>query len=131
MVGGNNLLHQFQALGYNIVQFGRNISFGKEELGTNGEIDLYLWDGDIAILVEVKTTLKTVHVHDHIERLEKYRRHADLQGDKRRFVGAVAGAAVDSEAKAFAHKNGMYVIVQSGDAVDIVPTPEGFRVKEW
>ena len=31
----------------------------------------------------------------------------------------------------FAHENGMYVIVQSGEAVEIVQTPEGFKAKEW
>ena len=48
-----------------------------------------------------------------------------------RFIGAVAGAVVTDEAKDFAHENGMYVIVQSGKAVEIVPTPEGFKAKEW
>jgi len=28
-------------------------------------------------------------------------------------------------------KNGMYVIVQSGESVEIVPSPEGFTAKEW
>ena len=40
-------------------------------------------------------------------------------------------AVVDDEAVVFAHENGMYMIVQSGDAVEIVPVPENFRIKEW
>ncbi|MDR0326800.1 MAG: hypothetical protein LBI05_00740 [Planctomycetaceae bacterium] len=31
----------------------------------------------------------------------------------------------------FAQSHGMYVIVQSGEAVEIVAPPEGFVVKEW
>ena len=83
------------------------------------------------ILIEVKTTLETADVRKHIRQLEQYRCCADVRGDKRRFVGAVAGAVVEGEAMDFAHENGMYVIVQSGKAVKIVPVPEGFQVKKW
>ncbi|MCL2625135.1 MAG: PD-(D/E)XK nuclease family protein, partial [Planctomycetaceae bacterium] len=56
-----------------------------------GEIDLLLEDGDIAILIEAKTTLKMDDVREHIERLEKYRRHIDSNGngEKRCYIGAV------------------------------------------
>jgi Holliday junction resolvase-like predicted endonuclease/Sec-independent protein translocase protein TatA len=130
MVAGDNIVNKFQALGYKIVQHGRRVKFGRE-LGIPGEIDLLLEDGDIAILIEVKTTLETTDVREHVERLKKYRRCADAKGDKRRFVGAVAGAVVDDSAMNFAHENGMYVIVQSGEAVEILPVPEGFQAKEW
>jgi hypothetical protein len=91
-----------------------------------------LENGEIAILIEVKTTLETADVRTHIERLEKYRKCADLGGfDKRRFIGAVAGAVVPTEVANFAQKKGMYVIVQSGEAVVIVTPPEGFKAKEW
>jgi hypothetical protein len=43
----------------------------------------------------------------------------------------LAGAVVEDDAKDLAHENGMYVIVQSGKAVEIVTPPEGFRAKEW
>ena len=83
-------------------------------------------------MIEVKTTLETADVRRHIERLEKYRRYANASsGDKRRFIGAVAGAVVSDETAAFAQDNGLYVIVQSGKAVEIVTPPEGFRAKEW
>jgi len=73
----------------------------------------------IAILIEVKTTLETKDVHKHIERLTKFRRYIDTKGiDQRHFIGAVAGAVIEGEAEEVAHENGMYVIVQSGKAVD-------------
>jgi len=128
----NNIIRKFKALGYKIEAHSRNIEFGHDlPEGMQGEIDLLIEDGDIAILIEVKTTLRTADVRTHIERLEKFRRRADMKGDKRRFIGAVAGAVVKGEAQKFAHENGMYVIVQSGEAVEILPTPEGFRAKEW
>jgi methanogenic corrinoid protein MtbC1 len=131
MVGGNKIIEKFRALGYEIVQCGRNISFEYIKLNIRGEIDLFLENGEIAILIEVKTTLTMADVRRHIDRLEKYRRCADARGDKRRFIGAVAGAVVKNDAMRFAHASGMYVIEQSGEAVEIVPVPEGFQAKEW
>ena len=130
MVSGN-IVDKFQAFGYEILQCGRNIKYEYKKIGIRGEIDLFLENGEIAILVEVKTSLETADVHRHMERLEEYRRCADARGDKRRFIGAVAGAVVQDDAMKFAHANGMYVIVQSGEAVEIVPVPQGFQAKEW
>jgi len=132
MVKGN-IVAKFRTFNYDVTQYGRNIFFENKKLGIRGEIDLFLEDGDIAILIEVKTTLETADVRKHIERLEKYRRYIDAKdsGDKRRFIGAVAGAVVTEEAADFAQQNGMYVIVQSGKAVEIVTPPEGFAAKEW
>jgi hypothetical protein len=132
MVAGHNIIKKFQAFDYKIGDYSRNKTFG-QNLPTDmqGEIDLFLEDGNIAILIEVKATLETADVVKHMERLEKFRRFSDRKGDKRRFIGAVAGAVVKDEAQKFAHENGMYVIVQSGEAVEILPVPEWFQAKEW
>jgi hypothetical protein len=132
MVGGGNIVKQFQALGYDVTAHYRNKIFGK---GTEnyGEIDLILEDGDVAVLISVKTKLTTSDVSEHIEQLEKYRRHVDAKGsgDKLRFIGAVAGAVADQNVIDFALKQGLYVIVQSGIAVEIISPPEEFRAKRW
>ena len=131
MIGGR-ILEKFQTLGYEVDYYTRNHFFSTKKLGIKGEIDLILHDGDISILIEVKTTLETADVRKHLEKIEKYRIYADARwNDPTRFIGAVAGAVVTDEAKDFAHENGMYVIVQSGEAVEIVKTPEGFKAKEW
>jgi len=131
MVKGN-IVEKFQAFGYVVTRYCRNLSFKCKKLGIGGEVDLFLENGEVAILIEVKTTLETADVREHIERLEKFRRYVDAtSGDKRHFIGAVAGAVVKEEAKLFAQENGLFVIVQSGDAVEIVTPPEGFMVKEW
>ena len=132
MVRGD-IVGKFQALDYKVTRYAREVVFENKDLDIRGEIDLFLEDGDVSILVEVKTTLETVDVRKHIERLEKYRRYSDARKDERtqRFVGAVAGAVVKGETMSFAHENGIYVIVQSGKAVEIAPLPKDFRVKEW
>jgi len=131
MVKGR-IVEKFQTFGYVITRYGRNVSFEYKKLGIRGEVDLFLENGDVAILIEVKTTLETADVREHIARLEKYRRYTNAaNGDKRRFIGAVAGAVVTNEAAEFAHQNGLYVIVQSGRAVEIITPPDGFSAKEW
>ena len=132
MVRGK-LIRKFRALGYDVTGCSPNKEFEIEELDIAGEIDLLLDDGPIGILVEVKTTLKTDDIRNHIEKIKEYRRYADVKGfgNKQRFIGAVAGAVVSKETAKFAQKNGMYVIVQSGDAVEIITPPDGFTAKEW
>ena len=132
MVKGN-IVEKFQALGYkNLDDFCERKKFSNNKLGIKGEIDLFIENGDVAILVEVKTTLETKDVRTHLDRLEKFRRCVDSKGtNQRRFIGAVAGAVIEGGAAEFALENGLYVIVQSGEAFEILPLPEGFVAKQW
>jgi len=128
MVGGSNIVKQFQALNIDIHAHSRDKTFGKRGTDESGEIDVFLENGDLVVLVEVKTKPTQGDVRDHIERMKKYRLYGN---DKRRIIGAVAGAVVPDKVAEFAHRKGMYVIVQSGEAVEIIPAPEGFKAKEW
>jgi hypothetical protein len=128
MVGGN-IVSQFQNYGYNVTAISRNIEFGINGTAPDGEIDVQLDDDDVAILVEVKTKLTVDDVRHHLETMEKYRK---CKGDgNKRYIGAVASTVVDDSVVRFAQKNGLYVIVQSGYAVEILVPPEGFKAKEW
>jgi hypothetical protein len=69
-------------------------------------------------------------VDEHVERMEKLRRYADEHGDRRKFLGAVAGAIVADNVKEYALRKGFYVIRQSGDTV-IIENPEAFKPREW
>jgi hypothetical protein len=93
------------------------------------EIDIMLENGDKAMLVEVKTKLTTEDVQDHVVRLEKMRAYADLHGDKRVFLGTVAGVVLTSNVKEYALGQGLYVIEPSGETFNITP-PNG-KPKEW
>jgi hypothetical protein len=93
------------------------------------EIDVLLENGDKAMLVEAKTKPSTEDVREHIKRLEKMRKYADLHGDKRTFLGAVAGVVVTPYAKKFALKQGFFVIEPSGETFNII-SPTG-QPKEW
>jgi hypothetical protein len=93
------------------------------------EVDVMLENGDKALLVEVKTKLLTEHIKEHIKRLEKMRNYADLHGDKRMFLGAVAGVVVTANVKEYALKQGLFLIEPSGESFNITP-PQG-KPKEW
>jgi hypothetical protein len=133
MVAGGNIINQFRALGHHVITYSRRKIFGERGSDASGEIDLFLEDGDVAILVEVKTRLKTDGVLDHIERMEKYRKCMDISGSgsQKRYIGAVASPSVEENVVKFAHKKGFYVIVQTGDLFEIVKPPEGFSPKTW
>jgi hypothetical protein len=134
-----NIVDKFRKFGYKINRLSRNAEFLGPDGNVLGEIDLLLVDGNTDILIEVRTKLEITDVQEHIEKMEKYRHYINtkeytdgMEGEKnKRFVGAVAGAVVRENAMDFAHKKGMYVIVQSGEAVEIAPLPKNFKVKEW
>jgi hypothetical protein len=123
------IVQVFQELGYSFTQFCPGVKFKKEELNVSGEIDLFLENGDVACLVEVKTKLSVDDVNTHLEKMAKYRVYADNRGDKRRFIGAVGGVVVDDSVRNFSLNRGFYVVQLSGDNVKVIP-PEG-KPKEW
>jgi hypothetical protein len=123
-----NLREKFWEMGLKFNIANANTVFS-EEKKVLFEVDVFLQNGDKAMLVEVKTTLTTEDVKEHIVRLEKMRIYADLHGDKRVFLGAVAGVVMTSNVKEYALGQGFYVIEPSGETFNIIP-PSG-KPKEW
>ena len=123
------LCEKFREFGYIFERANTRAVFTDHKNGISFEVDAMLENGDKAMLVEVKTQLTTERVNKHIERLEKMRRFADLRGDKRTFLGAVAAVVVPDEAKDYALSQGFYLIEPSGENFNITP-PSG-KPKEW
>ena len=124
-----NLREKFRELGYDFPSVNQNSDVSDKTNNIFLEIDVKLENGDKAMLVEVKTRLTTEHVSSHVERLEKMRVYADLHGDKRSFLGAVAGVVIPSNVKDYALKQGFFVIEPSGETFSIT-TPDN-KPKEW
>jgi hypothetical protein len=125
-----NILEKFNKLGYAFGKVGPNVRYGDRQGRILTEVDLLLENGDTMLAVEVKTSLTDADVREHVERMGRLRHYADEHGDRRRLLGAVAGAIASGEVKAFAVKNGFFVLEQSGDTVRI-SVPEGFKPREW
>ena len=128
MVEGG-IIRLFQAKGYEFTSCCRHKEFRIKEPYYCGEIDFLLENGDFACLVEVKTNLSVDDVKDHIEKLGKYRIDADSRGDNRRFLAAVGGGVVRENVRKFAQREGMFVVQQAGENVEIL-VPEG-KPKVW
>jgi hypothetical protein len=125
------LIEKFQDLGFIFEKAYHNASIKDRKNNIFAQVDITLENGDKVMIIEVKNKLTTEAVTEHVERMNKVRLHADLHGDKRIFLGAVAGIVMDDNAKAFALKNGFYVLEPAGDIFAIIP-PEGEYIpREW
>ena len=124
-----NLREKFRELGLIFPKANPNSDVSDYDNKIFLEIDVMLENGDKAMLVEVKTKPTTEHIQEHIERLEKMRKYADLHGDKRTFLGAIAGVVMTLNVKNYALGQGFYVIEPSGETFNITP-PKG-QPKEW
>ncbi|MCD5401104.1 DUF3782 domain-containing protein [candidate division NPL-UPA2 bacterium] len=87
--------------------------------GEEMEIDILAVDGEYAVLIEAKSTLRIEDVNNHIERLQKFRSFFP-EYSARKVVGAVGGIVIDESADKYAYKKGLYVIAESGNTVKIL-----------
>ncbi|MFH0925195.1 MAG: DUF3782 domain-containing protein [bacterium] len=99
------------------------------KFGETMEIDILAVDGEYAVLIEAKSTLRIEHVDEHLERIDKFSTFFPEYAD-RKLIGAIGGVVIDQEADKYACKKGLFVIVESGDNVKILNDQE-FRPKIW
>jgi hypothetical protein len=124
-----NLVKKFHELGFIFEKTYLETEIKDKTNHTITEVDITLENGDKVMIVEVKTKPSIDDVKDHIERMEKVRDHAHLHGDKRKFLGAIAGLVIKENIQDYILKNGFYVIQPSDETFIIIP-PEG-EAKEW
>jgi hypothetical protein len=124
-----NLQEKFHDLGYDFQEASTNHKVHDIKNDIKFEIDVFLQNGDTAMLVEIKANLAISDINKHMLRLEKMRKYADLRGDKRHFLGAVAGIVVGDNEKEYALKNGFFLVEPSGENFNI--TPPHNKPKEW
>jgi hypothetical protein len=125
-----NITEKFRGLGYTFTKAGPDVEFLSRDGKPLAEVDVWLENGEFAMAVEVKSKLRKEHVDDHLRRMEVLRSYLDERTDTRKLLGAVAGAIVPPALRNYVHKNGFYVIEQSGDTVKI-DAPEGFTPRIW
>ena len=123
------LRDKFMEFGFDFPRANLNVIVEDKKNDTSFEIDIMLENGEKAMLVEVKTKLTQERIISHVKRLEKMRKHADLHGDKRSFLGAVAGFAITEELRKIALDEGLYLIEPNGENFNI--TSPNDKLKEW
>jgi len=124
------LWKKFSDLGFPVTRQSKQAKFCDEKR-VLAEVDLFIENGEYAILVEIKTNMSIEHVDDHLERIEIVRKYLDGRNDSRKLLGAVAGGIVPDNVLRYAQKKGLYVVVQAGDAITIADMPHGFKPREW
>jgi hypothetical protein len=121
---------KFEDLGFSFINVSRNHAIKDYNKQRLAEIDVFLESGEYAMAVEVKVQPSMEDVRDHVKRMGILRQAADNRGDKRKYLGAVAGTVMDPRVLDYALKKGFFVIIPSGDTVDIA-VPAGFKPRVW
>ena len=124
-----NLQDKLYDMGLDFQTVSSNFKVNDHKNNIHLQIDVFLQNGDAAMLVEIKTKLTISDINEHIKRMEKMRIFADLRQDKRAFLGAVAGVVIESDEREYALNNGFYLIEPSGETFNI--TPPHNKPKEW
>ena len=127
------IIERFNEMGFHfdtIVDRGLKLCDGNGKI--LAEIDILLENSTCIIAVEVKSSPKDSgedsDIEHHKKRLAILREHR--QRDKRKILGAIAGAVFKKGVKEAILAAGFYVLEQSGDTMEIY-IPEGFKPSEW
>ena len=96
------------------------------------EVDLLLINNEYAVAVEIKSSLSVDDVKEHLDRLNKIKtippERVNLSGVT--VFGAVAAMLVEGDADKYAYRQGLFVLRQKGNIVEIV-NDDKFKPKEW
>ena len=112
-------VHQVTA---NLVSFDDNGQF-------RAEIDLLVINSDTAVAVECKSHLSQSDVDEHLDRLALFKEYfPQYRGFT--IMGAVAAMVLPQEVGRYAYRKGLFVLAQSGDAVEI-RNDDSFKPQQW
>ena len=124
-------LGKFAKLGFKFTKIHQDTTLKDENYEFLTQIDITLEDGDKVLLVEVKSKPDIDDIKEHVERVEKVRSYVDKRGDKRKYLGAIAGMIFNENERNFALKNGFYVVESSGETFKITEPKAPYTPREW
>jgi hypothetical protein len=126
-----NLVEKFRELGFEFTRTQRGTVIEDHEHDIFLDVGPSLENGEKVMVVEIKSKPGTGDIDEHLERMDKLRKHADLRGDKRKYLGAIAGVLFNEGEKTYALKQGFYVIEPSGDTFSITEPRGKYCPREW
>jgi hypothetical protein len=126
-----NLVKKFREMGFEFTKVYQDTNIKDEKNEIITEIDFTLENGDKVMVVEVKSKPSVGDIRRHTARMGILRKYADLHGDARKYLGAVAGMVVNENERNFALKSGFYVITPSGNTFNIIEPSGEYRPREW
>ena len=117
----------FQARGIPVTETAQRVKQTRGEFAM--EIDILAENGDVAVAVEVKSHLTQDAVDEFLGNLVNFKR-AFPKYQTYQIYGAVAGIDIDKGVDRYAYRQGLFVIRQSGDTVELANNPQ-FRPTPW
>jgi len=122
------VIELFQKYGIDVNEIHQRVRKRKD--GKHMEIDLLLENGADVIIVEVKTTLRSNHIVDFLERMSvfpefftKYKNYS--------VYGAVTALRIEQTADRYAEKNGLFVIKIGSDNLISLLNQDDFIPKKF
>ncbi len=125
------LLAHFSKIGIDVHNIYSNVKEYRENKKFY-EIDLLLFNAKYVIAVEVKSKLTKERVEEHLDRIKRIliQPPHDFKIEGKTLIGAIAAVSTEPEVIEFAIENGLYIIVQKSNLIEIVNPPD-FRPAEW
>jgi hypothetical protein len=122
---------KFDAFEHTFTKVANSLILYKDDGKILCEIDAFLENGEYVMAIEVKTKCEMKDINDHLKRLEKIRAYMDGHNDNRKILGCIASSLISNKLIASAEENGLYVMVQTGEAVEILEKPGKFTEGVW
>ncbi|MBI4646698.1 MAG: hypothetical protein HY738_08950 [Bacteroidia bacterium] len=92
----------------------------------NAEFDVVLGNGREIVIIEVKTTMNVEKVNEFLEKLSRIREYFPEYSEKQ-IYGAVAGIKYEENSDKYAYRNGLFVIVNSGEGLIKIANSRKFK----
>lgn len=115
--------------GLPVHQVAPNLSAYDDNGQIIAEIDLLALNDQVAVAVECKSHLSVDDVNEHLERLAAFK-DCFPQYRVYQLLGAVAGMVVPDQVGRYAYRKGLFVLAQSGNAVEI-RNDDRFQPNTW
>jgi hypothetical protein len=123
------LVRLFQARGIQVDGLSRDHSRRNQNLNLAAQIDLLVTNGDVCIVVEVKSKLSIDDVNEHLERMNKFKPLFPEYADKKAY-GSVAAMVIPDDVAKYAYRKGFFVLAQQGETV-VILNDETFKPLAW
>jgi Holliday junction resolvase-like predicted endonuclease len=97
--------------------------------GARMEVDILAVNGDVAVVVEVKSRLTKEDVDDFCESLQRFKQ-AFPERVNHQLYGAVAAIELVKDIDRYAYRKGLFFIRQCGNSVELA-NDDGFQPRAW
>jgi hypothetical protein len=123
------LVRLFQEQGLTVHRSMQNLTCRDDDGQFVAQVDILVVDGDTAIAVECKSKLSVDDVDEHLERMGMFKAcWPEYAGYK--LLGGVAAMVLPEDVGLYAYRQGLFVLAQSGDSVEI-RNDARFAPKVW